>query len=68
MHAHQNNCGSQLVCEHVDFFSLSAKKKNQKRNYLSLDKKIKVIKYTQKNPGVGVRALGEIFDWENSKE
>ena len=35
---------------------------NKKRNYLTLEKKIEVIKYTKKNPGVGVRALGEQFD------
>ena len=33
----------------------------QKRNYLSLEKKVEVIKHSQKNPGISVRALGEIF-------
>ena len=33
-----------------------------KRNYLALDKKVELIKYAQKNPGVGARALGEMFD------
>ena len=33
----------------------------QKRNYLSLEKKVEVIKHSQKNPGISVRALWEIF-------
>ena len=33
----------------------------QKRNYLSVEKKVEVIKHSQKNPGTSVRALGEIF-------
>ena len=35
---------------------------HKKRNYLTLNKKVELIKYTQKNPGVSVRALGEMFD------
>jgi hypothetical protein len=31
------------------------------RNYLTLEKKIEPIKHVQKNPGVSVRALGELF-------
>ena len=34
----------------------------KKNNYLTLEKKVELIKYTQKNPGVSVRALGEVFD------
>ena len=33
-----------------------------KRHYLALDKKVELIKYAQKNPRVGARALGEMFD------
>ena len=32
-----------------------------KRNYLSLDKKVEVIKHWQKNAGTYIRALGEKF-------
>ena len=34
---------------------------SQKRKYLSLEKKVEVIKHLRKNPGTSVRALGEIF-------
>ena len=30
-----------------------------KRNYLSLEKKLQVIKHLQENPGTFIRALGE---------
>ena len=33
----------------------------KKRNYLSLEKKIEVIRYVGKNPGKNVRDLGELF-------
>ena len=32
-----------------------------KRNYLSLEKKVQVIKHLQENPGTSIRALGEKF-------
>ena len=32
-----------------------------KRNYLSLEKKLQVIKHLQENPGTSIRALGEKF-------
>ena len=35
---------------------------HKKRNYLTLNKKVELIKYAQKNPGVSVRALGEMYD------
>ena len=35
---------------------------HKKRNYLTLNKKVELIKYAQKNPGVSVRTLGEMFD------
>ena len=35
---------------------------HKKRNYLTLNKKVELIKYAQRNPGVSVRALGEVFD------
>ena len=35
---------------------------HKKRNYLTLNKKVELIKYAQKNPGVSVRALGEMFN------
>ena len=35
---------------------------SKKRNYLTLEKKVELIKHAQKNPGVSVRALGELFD------
>lgn len=35
---------------------------HKKRDYLTLNKKVELIKYAQKNPGVSVRALGEMFD------
>ena len=34
---------------------------SRKKNFLSLEKKVEVIKHSQKNPGTSVRALGEIF-------
>ena len=34
---------------------------SNKRNYLTLEKKIELIKHAPKNPGVSVRALGELF-------
>ena len=34
---------------------------SQKRNYLSLERKVEVIKHLQNNPGTSIRALGEIF-------
>ena len=34
----------------------------KKRNYLTLDKKVELIKYTQINSRVSARALGEVFD------
>ena len=33
----------------------------QKRNYLSLKKKVEVINYSKKNPGVNIRDLGDMF-------
>lgn len=33
----------------------------KKRNYLSLEKKVEVIKYVRKNPGISSRSLSEIF-------
>ncbi len=33
----------------------------KKRNYLSLENKIEVIRYAQWNPGVNVRDLGSLF-------
>ena len=33
-----------------------------KRNYLSLKKKVELIHYAEKNPGISVRALGEQFE------
>ena len=33
----------------------------KKRNYLSLEKKVEVINYVRKNPGVSSRSLSEIF-------
>ena len=35
---------------------------HKKRNYLTLNKKVELIKYIQKNPGVNARAWGEMFD------
>jgi len=32
------------------------------RNYLTLEKKVKLIKHAEKHPGMGVRALGELFE------
>ena len=32
----------------------------RKRVHLSIDKKVKVIKYAADHPGVGVRAIGEL--------
>ena len=32
------------------------------RNYLTLKKKIELLEYAGKHPGVGVRELGEVFD------
>ena len=32
-----------------------------KRNYLTLEKKVELIKYAEKHPKVGVRELGEVF-------
>ena len=34
---------------------------SQKRKYLSLEKKVEVIKHLQKNHGTSIRTLGEIF-------
>ena len=34
---------------------------SQRRNYLSLEKKVEVVKHLEKNPGMSIRALGEIF-------
>ena len=34
---------------------------SKKRNYLTLEKKVELIKHVQKNPGISVRALGELF-------
>ena len=42
--------------------TMSAPKKPQKRNCLSLEKKVQVIKYQQKNPAISIRALGEQFN------
>ena len=36
-------------------------KPSHKRNYLSLEKKVEVIKYLQENPGTSIRALVEKF-------
>ena len=36
-------------------------KKNSKRKYLTLEKKVQLIKAAQKNPGVNVRSLTEQF-------
>ena len=33
-----------------------------KRNYLTLEKKVQLIKHAQKNPRMSVRALGELFE------
>ncbi len=38
-----------------------AEKAWKKRNYLSLEKKVEVIKYAQRNPGTNVRDLGTLF-------
>ncbi len=38
-----------------------AEKAGKKRNYLSLEKKVEVIKYAQRNPGTNVRDLGTLF-------
>ena len=40
----------------------SVPKKPQTRNCLSLEKKVEVIKYQQKNPTISIRALGEQFN------
>ena len=32
-----------------------------KRNYLNLEQKVAVIKYTDKHPGIGVRELAQVF-------
>ena len=34
---------------------------NKKRMYLSLEKKVEVIKHTEKNPGCSLRSLEAIF-------
>ena len=34
---------------------------SKKRTYLTLEKKIELIKHVKTNPGISVRALGEIF-------
>lgn len=34
---------------------------SKERHYLTLEKKVELIKYVQKNPGTSVRALGELF-------
>jgi len=34
---------------------------SRKKNFLSLKKKVEVIKHSQKNTGTSVRALGEMF-------
>ena len=38
-----------------------AEKAGKKINYLSLEKKVEVIKYAQRNPGTNVRDLGALF-------
>ena len=35
---------------------------SRKRNYLTLEKKIEIIKHAQKNTGISVKALGELFN------
>ena len=40
---------------------------SQKRNYLSLERKVEVIKHLQKNPGTSIRALGEMFGCGKTK-
>ena len=32
-----------------------------KRNYLTLEKKVELIKYAEKHPIAGIRELGEVF-------
>ena len=39
----------------------------QKRNYLSLEKKVEVIKHLQKNPGTSVDLLEKYLDVEKPK-
>ncbi len=41
--------------------ALQAEKAGKKRNYLSLEKKVEVIKYSQRNPGTNVRDLRAPF-------
>ena len=43
------------------FASRPSSSGSQKRNYLSLEKKVEVIRHLQNNPGVSVRSLAEIF-------
>ena len=50
------------TCSTADFPTLCAAKEPQKRNCLSLEKKVEVIKYQQKNPTISIRALGEQFN------
>ena len=40
---------------------------SQKRKYLSLEKKVEVIKHLQKNHGTSIRTLGEIFECGKTK-
>jgi len=49
------------TCSTADFPTMCAAKEAQKRNCLSLEKKVEVIKYHQKNPTISIRALGEQF-------
>ena len=41
---------------------MSAVEEPQKRNCLTLAKKVEVIKYQQKNPSTSIRSLGEKFN------
>jgi len=58
-------CACACMGHVVQFSSFScsmASNLRKKRNYLSLNEKVELIKYAQKNPRVSVGALGEIFD------
>ena len=50
------------TCSTADFPTMCAAKEPQKRNCLSLEKKVEVIRYQQKNPTISIRALGEQFN------
>ena len=55
-------CVPLTTCNTADFPTMCAAKEPQRRNCLSLEKKVEVIKYQQKNPTISIRALGEQFN------